>query len=89
MILLIDVGNTHIVFAIHNDDIYLTIKRVEKAEEISDALRKFSNYEITGVAISSVVPKLTNILSKEIQNILKINPFIVRYENANISLAIE
>ena len=34
MILLIDVGNTHTVFAIHKDDTYLTITRIEKTEEI-------------------------------------------------------
>ncbi len=65
MILLIDVGNSNIVFALANEDIietyrYKTIKN--KTEDELYLLYKpmFDLYKIEDVIISSVVPKLTS-----------------------------
>ena len=89
MILLIDIGNTNTVCAIYNSQKYLEIKRVDKKEDIQPILEIFLKYNVTDIAIASVVPILENIFIKKINQIFKIKPFIVTHNNSNIVFKID
>ena len=66
MILLIDIGNTNTVCAIYNSQKYLEIKRVDKKEDIQPILEIFLKYNVTDIAIASVVPILENIFIQHV-----------------------
>jgi len=89
MILLIDIGNTNTVCAIYNSQKYLKIKRVDKKEDIQSILETFLKYNITDIAIASVVPILENIFIKKINKIFEIKPFIVTHNNSNIVFKVD
>ena len=89
MILLIDIGNTNTVWALYHKQDYIENQRIESTKNIKDALKLLKSYDITEVAICSVVPSLTKIFSNEIKNLFQINPFIVSYKNSNIKLEVD
>ena len=60
MILCIDIGNSNIVYALWNGNAFINIQRIETGESDIELL---NNIEISQVAITSVVPKLTNYYS--------------------------
>ena len=75
----IDIGNTNIVIGIYNKNNLIKTYRIEtnKLE-----LNKINFSEFENIAISSVVPKIT-------QNLEKYNPFIITHKNSQINLKID
>ena len=85
MILLIDIGNTNTVCALYHKQNYIENQRIESTKNIKDALKLLKSYDITEVAICSVVPDVTKIFVNEIKNLFQINPFIVSYKKTTQS----
>ncbi len=83
MILLIDVGNTNIKFAIAKDSVIVKKFLISTNSELTTnelhfEFSKFVNFdEIKDVVISSVIPKVTTILEKVFVEDLKIEPIIL------------
>lgn len=96
MLLTIDAGNTNIVFAVYS----LTGSKQEKIEQcrletrladegqvpvvINEIAQKYP--DIQGAIISSVVPKVNDILEKSCEYLLKTTPIFVTNENAGIEI---
>lgn len=84
MLLTIDVGNTNIVSAIIENGKILFVSRFDtilSRQHIEKNLKKFKNYTIEGVIISSVVPKIDKILIKVIKKLFFLYPTFV---NSNL-----
>ena len=83
MILCVDIGNTNIVHATWNNNIFSNIKRIETRK---DNLLITNKNKITNIAISSVVPDLTDYYKNYFKKVCDINPFLVNHENCGITL---
>lgn len=88
MLLVLDVGNTHIVVGVYRGEELLQHWRLhtnQKATEDEYGImlhnllqcEKISTEEITGIAISSVVPPVTSILRKLAQKYYQLTPLIL------------
>lgn len=88
MILTIDIGNSNIVFGVHKEGKLLFSSRIktdplrtdtEHAVLISNifTLHGFNAKELTGAAISSVVPNLTSVMRDAIKMICDISVLVV------------
>ena len=86
MILCVDIGNTSITYAIWNKGKFQSINRIStgKHELLLTETDKLSN-----IAISSVVPDLTNYYNEYFNKIFNIKPFIVTHKNCNINLDVD
>ena len=89
MILLIDIGNTNTVCAVYNDQKYIKVKRVGKKDNVQAILETFLKYNVTAIAIASVVPMLEDIFIKKINEIFGIEPFVITHNNSNIMLKVD
>lgn len=89
MMLLIDIGNTNTVCAIYNEKKYVAYERIELKNEIEKKLSQFDKYNIKKIAISSVVPELTQYFLTIVEKKFQINPFLVSYTNANVKLNVD
>ena len=86
MILCIDIGNTNIVYDFWDNNQFTDIKRLETGKhDLLIADKK----KITQIAISSVVPELTDYYKKYFRKTLNIDPFIVNYENCGNILDVD
>ena len=88
MYLTIDIGNTNTVCALYHKQDYIENQRIESTKNIKDALKQLESYDVTEVAMCSVVPDVTKIFVNEIKNLFQINPFIVSHINSNIKLEV-
>tara|TARA_B100000029_G_C17498969_1_gene931969 strand:- start:472 stop:1197 length:726 start_codon:yes stop_codon:yes gene_type:complete len=88
MMLLFDIGNTNTVCAIYDGE-YIKIDRFDFDKEIDSMLNSLSKYNIFDIAISSVVPNLTEKLIIKINQIFKINPFIITHKNSKLKLKVD
>jgi type III pantothenate kinase len=83
MILLFDVGNTNITFALANQNHVLESYRLnteirQTSDEFYVALKSYINFEhVKAIAISSVVPRITEMIKEMSQKYLKQTPLIV------------
>lgn len=88
MLLVFDVGNTHIVVGIYKEDKLVQHWRLhtnQRATEDEYAIllrnlllaENITPNEITGIAVSSVVPPVTGILRKLAEKYYQINPLIL------------
>ena len=89
MILLIDIGNTNTVYSLHDGNNYLMNKRIAPDENIQCIINDLIDYNINHIAIASVVPKMTDIYIKILNENFNIQPFLVSYKNSNIELKVE
>tara|TARA_Y100001936_G_scaffold246873_1_gene291639 strand:+ start:579 stop:1310 length:732 start_codon:yes stop_codon:yes gene_type:complete len=89
MILLIDIGNTNTVCSIYNGQEYIVYERIELKNDIKKKIEKWNTYDIKNIAISSVVPELTEYFITILKKELSINPFIISYKNAGIILKVD
>jgi len=91
MILAVDVGNTHIEIGVFENDTYLTSWRIATGvhrteDELMAFIQQFLQTidrnvkDITDVAISSVVPTITQIFSKLTDKYFDIEPLIVGHD---------
>jgi type III pantothenate kinase len=90
MLLTFDIGNTHIVIGIFDGERLLAHWRISSAvprteDEIWLLLREFqksaglSDTPITGCAIASVVPHITDIVASAVRRFLELEPLIVSH----------
>tara|TARA_X000001036_G_scaffold178733_2_gene169243 strand:- start:8744 stop:9466 length:723 start_codon:yes stop_codon:yes gene_type:complete len=85
MILCIDIGNTSIAYSKWDGKKFSNINRVATAKN----KLKISDMDLlTAIAISSVVPDLTNYYS-DYFNAIGIKPFIVNHNNCKINLTVD
>lgn len=80
MNLLIDIGNSFTHFAVFNGIKIIKQKHcpTSSLKELLSTLKYYSDdVKLSGIGISSVVPKVEKILSKTIRNIFNINPLTV------------
>ena len=88
MILTVDIGNSHTVLGIHRDDKILQTWRLttrssctaEEYQVIVDqffAAAELNREELTGLALSSVVPDTVQPFSRMAENFLKLEPLII------------
>ena len=89
MILTIDIGNTKIKFGIFKKTKLVDFFHCNSNIEISSKIDEITQYSIDTVIISSVAPRITSLYKKYINKILQISPFIINYQNCNISLNVE
>lgn len=83
-LLAFDIGNTFVKYGFYNETKLVSFGKV-KAEEIEPKL--FNEFEISEIAISSVVPQVTETLSTFCQKELGIKPFVIKAEsNFNLSI---
>lgn len=89
MLLAIDAGNTNIVMALYKGHEQVDLCRMETTgkipESINEIVRQYPN--ITDVIISSVVPKVNEVIEKSCAYLLKVEPIFITHENAGIKVA--
>tara|TARA_B100001250_G_C19783084_1_gene782809 strand:+ start:1321 stop:2046 length:726 start_codon:yes stop_codon:yes gene_type:complete len=86
MILCVDIGNSNIVYALWNGETFTNIQRIETSESNIEIPSKS---KISQVAITSVVPSLTNYYNNYFNQSLDISPFVVNHGNCQIHLDVE
>ena len=101
MMLLIDIGNTNTVCALYDGKSYVMNQRILPNENIQSVLidKLFDEGMISSsnsaygnlnhIAISSVVPKMTDIYWKLFMKNYNIDSFIISHENAGITLKVD
>ncbi len=89
MMLLVDIGNTNIVYALYDGNNYILNKRMLPKNNLEYIMNELSHYTINYVAIASVVPNITNQYLKQFKEKFNIEPFVVSYKNANIKLIVD
>ena len=86
MKLAIDIGNTQIKLGVFDKIDLVYSSSFDDIGTIENQFKKINKFNPTVAIISSVVPKITLKLKKEILKILKINTFIINCKNCNINL---
>ena len=89
MFLALDIGNSHVVCAVHDLQQWIHNIRISSNLDFWKKFKTLKEYDITHAAISSVVPKLTPIYVESIRNIFHIDTFIISHENAGIVLNVD
>ena len=89
MLLAIDIGNTHVVCAIHNGKKWIQTLRIPSNFDFWNQFITLKLNGISDAAISSVVPGLLPIYVEAIKNIFHIDPFIIDYKNAGVELKVD
>ena len=93
MFLAVDIGNTNVVFGLHNGEEWTTVWRLGTKDEAQEMLSQSLNTHLAGitidqVAISSVVPFFTKVLQKQLADKFKITPYMIG-ESSYSALPIE
>jgi len=86
MNLCIDIGNTSIAYSIWDGKQFASINRITTGEHI---LTTSNNDSLKSIAISSVVPNLTNYYYNYFNEELGIQPFIATHNNCKINLLVD
>ena len=89
MFLALDIGNSHVVCAIHDAKKWIHSIRISSNLDFWNKFITLKEYDITDAAISSVVPRLTSTYIESIRNIFHIDTFIINYENAGLDLKVD
>lgn len=89
MLLAIDIGNTNVVCGVNQKDKWIKQIRIQSDMAFWQRFQQLSKYEITNAAISSVVPKLTDIYCEAVNNLFHVDSFIITHKNAGIQLEVE
>ncbi|HOE89400.1 MAG TPA: type III pantothenate kinase [Sphaerochaeta sp.] len=96
MLIAVDIGNSHIVVAVHSGKEWIHSFRIHSDQKkttdeyfvVLEALMnnaKISRQDITKAVISSVVPNLTRAIAKNIYNLFSIQPLMVSHSvNTNL-----
>mgnify|MGYP001405172010 CR=1 FL=1 len=89
MFLALDIGNSHVVCAVHDLQNWIHSIRISSNLDFWNKFKTLKEYDITHAAISSVVPRLTSVYVESIRNIFHIDTFIISCENSSIELKID
>ena len=89
MFLALDIGNSHVVCAIHDAKKWIHSIRISSNLDFWNKFKTLKEYDITDAAISSVVPHLTSVYIESIRNIFHIDTFNINHENSSIKLKVD
>ena len=89
MFLALDIGNSHVTCGIFNQGQWIHILRIPSNLNFCSRFMTLQEYEITDAAISSVVPRLTDVYVHSIKNIFHIEVFVISHKNAGIKLDVD
>ena len=89
MFLAIDIGNTNVTCGVYDNQEWIHIIRISTGSDDWEKLSSLKIYSIKSVAVSSVVPKLTNIYTETITNIFHLKPFEINYKNSGVILNVD
>ena len=89
MLLAMDVGNSHVVCAVHDGKKWTHNIRIPSTLDFWNQFFTLKEYDITHAAISSVVPHLTSVYVESIRNIFHIESFIISHKNSGIELKVD
>ena len=89
MFLALDIGNSHVVCAIHNSKKWLHIIRIPSTLKFWSQFITLKEYDITHAAISSVVPRFTSLFVESIRNIFHIETFIISQDNSGLEFKVD
>jgi len=89
MLLALDIGNSHVVCAVHDSKKWIQSIRISSSLDFWNKFKTLKKYDFTHAAISSVVPKLTPVYIESIRDIFHINAFIINHENSGIELNVD
>ena len=89
MFLALDIGNTHVTCAIHDQGKWIHTLRIPSNLDFWSKLITLKEYAVKYSAISSVVPKLTPVYVETIRNIFHIDTVIISNENAGVELLVD
>ena len=89
MFLALDIGNSNVVCAVYDSKKWIHSIRISSNLDFLNKFKTLKEHEITHVAISSVVPKLTSLYVESIRNIFHIDAFIINHENSGVELNVE
>jgi len=89
MFLALDIGNSHVVCAVHDSKKWIHSIRISSNLDFWHKFKTLKEYDITHAAISSVVPKLTPVYVESIWNMFHIDAFIIHHENSGVELNVE
>lgn len=84
MLLAIDIGNTNVTFGLHDDawaDTWRLKTSDETQQKLSKSLNRHLHQPVKNVAISSVVPFLTEVLKEQVSKKFKIEPYVITPES--------
>ncbi|UII28394.1 type III pantothenate kinase [Fulvivirga maritima] len=82
MFLSVDIGNTNVVFGLHNGTEWTRVWRIATKDEAQELLAHSLDKHLDGVtvnevAISSVVPFFTHVIKRKLSDKLKITPYLI------------
>ena len=89
MFLALDIGNSHVVCAVHDEKKWIHSIRIPSNLNFWNQFFPLKEYNITQAAISSVVPRLTSVYIESIRNIFHIDAFIVNHKNSGVEFKVE
>ena len=89
MFLALDIGNTHVTCAIHDQGKWIHTLRIQSNLDFWSRFIKLKEFAVKHAAISSVVPKLTPVYVEAIRDIFHIDAVIIRHENAGVELLVD
>ena len=89
MFLALDIGNSHVVCAVHNTKQWTHSIRIPSNLDFWNKFKTLQEYDITNAAISSVVPHLTSVYLESIRNMFHIDTYIISHENSGIKLKVD
>ena len=84
MFLALDIGNTHVTCAIHDQGKWIHTLRIQSNLDFWSRFIKLKEFAVKHAAISSVVPKLTPVYMEAIRNVFHIEAVIISHENAGV-----
>ena len=88
MFLALDIGNSHVVCAVHNKNKWMHSIRISSNLDFWTKFKSLNKFDITHAAISSVVPRLTSVYVESIRNIFHVESYIINYKNSGIELKV-
>ena len=89
MLLVLDIGNSHVCCAVYNSNKWIYDIRISSNLDFWNKFKTLKEYDITHAVISSVVPKLTPVYVESIRNIFHIDTFIINHKNSGVELNVE
>ena len=89
MFLALDIGNSHVTCGVFNDGQWINTLRIPSNLNFWSRFMTLQEYEITDAAISSVVPRLTDVYFHSIKDIFHIEVFVISHKNAGIKLDVD
>ena len=89
MFLALDIGNSQVTCGIFHDGKWIHTLRIPSNLNYWNQFILLKKYEVKDAAISSVVPKLTNVYVESINNIFQIETFIINHQIVEIKLDVD